>query len=135
MPTEAEALAWLSAWDQQGTHRTATTGDEAGADWLAGEAAALGAEVGIETFPMHRLDPVTAEVSFEGTTLAGVPMFDAPDGDIAGICGPLGGATPVGVGPISPLAVYSEAFRAMRRESPHQALVLATGGGRLGWPC
>ena len=37
---------WLAAWDSQGNHRTATDGDNAGAEWLAAEAAALGADVG-----------------------------------------------------------------------------------------
>jgi hypothetical protein len=31
------AIAWLTAWDSQGVHRTATSGDEAGADWLIRE--------------------------------------------------------------------------------------------------
>jgi hypothetical protein len=29
-----QAAAWLTTWDAQGVHRTATAGDEAGADWL-----------------------------------------------------------------------------------------------------
>ena len=28
------AIAWLTAWDLQRTHRTATVGDQVGADWL-----------------------------------------------------------------------------------------------------
>jgi hypothetical protein len=32
------AARWLAAWDAQGIHRTATGGDNAGADWLAQEA-------------------------------------------------------------------------------------------------
>ncbi len=39
---EARAAKWLAAWDAQGIHRTATAGDEAGADWLIYEVAALG---------------------------------------------------------------------------------------------
>ena len=35
---EARAAAWLAAWDAQGIHRTATDGDQRGADWLAGGA-------------------------------------------------------------------------------------------------
>jgi hypothetical protein len=30
---KARAVAWLTAWDSQGTHRTGTTGDGAGALW------------------------------------------------------------------------------------------------------
>jgi hypothetical protein len=39
----ARAIAWLSTWDSHGVHRTTTTGDEAGADWLTWEVARLGA--------------------------------------------------------------------------------------------
>ena len=28
------AIAWPTAWDLQRTHRTATVGDQVGADWL-----------------------------------------------------------------------------------------------------
>ena len=35
---KTRATAWLEAWDGQGLHRTATAGDEAGADWLMREA-------------------------------------------------------------------------------------------------
>ena len=42
---KARAVTWLTAWDSQGVHRTGTAGDEAGACWLADEAAGLGVEV------------------------------------------------------------------------------------------
>ena len=54
------AETWLRAWDSQGPHRTATSGDQAGAEWLAGEAAALGVRVTIEVFALSRLDPIEA---------------------------------------------------------------------------
>ena len=50
------AAAWLSAWDSQGIHRTATAGDEAGAAWLMREAAGLGAAPAAEDFALDRLD-------------------------------------------------------------------------------
>ena len=43
---QRRAARWLAMWDAQGIHRTATAGDEAGADWLAGEAVALEASTG-----------------------------------------------------------------------------------------
>ena len=43
------AARWLQAWDSQGIHRTGTPGDEAGADWLLAEAAALGATPVVES--------------------------------------------------------------------------------------
>ena len=42
------AIAWLSEWDSRGIHRTATAGDEAGANWLIREATGLGAAPAIE---------------------------------------------------------------------------------------
>ena len=60
---KARAVAWLTAWDSQGVHRTGTTGDEAGALWLAREAAGLGVDVTTEVFELDRLDPVACYLS------------------------------------------------------------------------
>ena len=48
---KTRAVAWLTAWDSQGAHRTPTTGDEAGALWLAHEVARLGVEVAAAAGP------------------------------------------------------------------------------------
>ena len=90
--TEAEtrAATWLQAWDAQGIHRTGTEGDRAGAEWLAGEAAALGAEVTVEKFEFDRLDPIEAYLDIGGEQIDGVPVFDAPATDANGISGKLG---------------------------------------------
>ena len=74
----ARAAAWLSAWDSQGIHRTATAGDEAGAAWLMREAAGLGAAPAAEDFGLDRLDPVAAYIECDGERIAGVPVFDFP---------------------------------------------------------
>src|SRR5579863_8745184 len=84
------AARWLGRWDAQGIHRTASAGDEAGAEWLAEAAAALGALVSIEEFALDRLDPVTAFLEFGGQRFAAVPVFDAPASDAAGVTGRLG---------------------------------------------
>ena len=76
----ARAIAWLTAWDSQGVHRTATVGDEAGAHWLIREASSLGAAPAVETFALDRLDPIDAYLEFDGTRVPGVPVFDAPAG-------------------------------------------------------
>jgi hypothetical protein len=124
-----EVETWLAAWDCQGTHRTATLGDEAGADWLSGVATALGAIVTQERFALDRIDPIEASVALDGTTIEGVALFDAPDGLAQGKAGLIGQAdTKIGVGEIDPRAVYSSQFRAMREAVPHAALVLATVG-------
>ena len=75
------AASWLAAWDSQGNHRTATDGDNAGAEWLAAEAAALGADVAIEEFAVERLDPGTAFLDIGGERIPAIPAFDAPATD------------------------------------------------------
>ena len=81
MPADrvARAAAWLQAWDSHGTHRTATEGDDAGADWLVAEAERLGARVDVESFAVDRVEPVEAFVDIDGIRLEGVKLFDSPD--------------------------------------------------------
>ena len=71
-------MEWLRAWDSQGSHRTATDGDEAGAVWLAREAASLGAAVTSEAFTLDRIDPVDVFLELEDGRIDGGPVFDAP---------------------------------------------------------
>ena len=96
MPVSADnwtrAANWLAAWDSHGNHRTATDGDNAGAEWLVAEAAALGAEVRVEEFVVERLDPVAAFLEFHGERIPAISCFDAPSTDGAGIEGRLGPA-------------------------------------------
>src|SRR5258707_6465241 len=82
---QARAAKWLAAWDGQGIHRTAIAGDLAGAEWLAQEAAALGAEVTIEEFALDRLDPTSCFVEFGVRQIVAVPVFDAPATDPQGL--------------------------------------------------
>ena len=125
------AARWLAAWDAQGTHRTATAGDMAGADWLAGEAAALGAAVEIEEFALDRLDPVAAFLEIDGTRIDAVPVFDTPPTDAAGIAGrlgPVGSDAEIVVAALSPRAVYSGEFEQLRRTGGHRGFVVVCDG-------
>jgi hypothetical protein len=70
---ETRAAYWLEAWDRQGTHRTGTPGDRAGAKWLAEQAAALGGEVSVEEFAFERLDPALAYLDIGDERVTGVP--------------------------------------------------------------
>jgi len=128
---QRRAASWLAAWDAQGTHRTASAGDAAGADWLAREAAALGATVSIEEFALDRLDPVTAFLEFGGERIEAVPVFDAPATTAAGVDGRLGlpgGDGEILVAELSPRAVYSGEFERLRRAGGHcGVVVLCTG--------
>jgi hypothetical protein len=127
--------AWLKAWDSQGIHRTATTGDEAGATWLLHEVSRLGATPTIEEFALDRLDPIAAYLEIEGARIAGVPVFDAPAtdaGGIAGRLGPMGSGAALGVVELSPHAVYAPDYQKLRREARHDALVIVCNGMRPG---
>jgi hypothetical protein len=132
---EAHAAAWLEAWDGHGLHRTATAGDEAGADWLAREAAALGAAPTVEEFALDRLDPVAAGLEIDGETIPGVPVFDAPASDGAGVVGRLGmpgGGAAIAVAELSPQIVYTPEYRALRRRPGQDALAILCRGEQPG---
>ena len=133
---EPRAATWLQAWDSQGPHRTATLGDEAGADWLAAEARALGAEPIFEPFPVSRIDPDAAFVEIEGERIPGEKMFDAPDtpnGRVMALATIGPGLADPGEGDVhilelSPFAVYSPEFARFRRETKSKAIVLIAKG-------
>ena len=82
MPASADpwtrAASWLAAWDSHGNHRTATMATTPGRNWLAAEAASLGADVTIEEFAVERLDPVAAFLEIGGERIPAIPAFDAP---------------------------------------------------------
>jgi hypothetical protein len=122
------AAAWLQAWDGQGTHRTATAGDHAGAAWLVNEAAALGAKPEIEEFTLDRLDPGPCFLEFEGTRIDAVPAFDAPASNT--VEGRLG--TEIAVAELSPQTVYSGEYRALRQKGGHRGLVIVCKGDAPG---
>lgn len=133
---ETRAAAWLQAWDGQGIHRTGTPGDAAGADWLAGEVRAIGAEVKIEEFALDRLDPVAAYLEIADERIDAVPVFDAPAGEPDGIVGCLG--ADIAVAELTPRAVYSGEFQRLRREanssqSGQRALVIICQGDAPGF--
>ena len=120
------AATWLRAWDSQGAHRTGTYADNAGADWLAREAASLGAQFEVERFELGRIDPVECWVECGGWRIEGVPVFDSPP------TGPEGTTGPLAVMPLSPWAVYSPDYQAMRRTSDHAGLVIVCQGAEPG---
>jgi len=122
----ARATAWLQAWDSHAIHRTATAGDAAGLVWLAGEAAALGAALGVEDFSLDRLDPVACHLEFDGMRIDGVPVFDAPATGPDGVSGRLG--SDIAVAEMSPRAVYSGECQALRRRGGHRGLVILCTG-------
>lgn len=125
----------MQAWDSQGIHRTATNGDQAGADWLAHEAGEIIGNVGFEAFPLERLDPVVAYVEIDGRRIQGVPLFEAPptppDG-VSALASDGAGEGLVELRELPPTAVYSPAFAKQRRETRHRAQLIVTKGGAPG---
>lgn len=120
------AAAWLQAWDARGIHRTGTAGDQAGAEWLAREAASFGASVALETFALSRIDPVACWIETAEGRIDGVPVFDSPPTAHDGITGP------IGVVRLSPWAVYSPEYHAMRSTSDHAGMVIVCQGAEPG---
>jgi hypothetical protein len=151
--TESRATAWLQAWDAAGVHRTGTAGDAAGAAWLAQAAASVGAAVALETFALDRIDPIAAYLEVNstrfdaemggarfdgevgGTRFDGVPVFDAPAtgaGGITGVLGAVGSDATIGVAELSPQAVYSGEYGALRNDAAHAGLVIVCQGTQPG---
>lgn len=129
----ARAAEWLKAWDSQPVHRTATPGDEAGAEWLAREAAAIAGPVTSEKFRLERVDPVAAYVEIEGERIAGEPLFDGPataDEGVRAVAGE--GAGEIAILPLPPSVVYGPDFARLRRESKHVGQIIVTMGGAPG---
>ena len=123
---EKPATLWLRDWDSGGAHRTGTAEDHASADWLVRAAEALNAKPEIETFSLSRIDPVACFVEGDGFRIPGVPVFDSPP------TGPDGAAGEVKIVSLSPHAVYSGDFRALRQASDHTALVIVCQGQEPG---
>jgi hypothetical protein len=131
----ARAISWLTAWDAQGAHRTATAGDEAGACWLAHEAAGLGVEVGTEGFGLDRLDPVACYLELDGERISAVPAFDAPAAGAGGVTGTLsssGHGEAILVAKLTPRSVYTGEYERRRCDAAHRALVIVCAGARPG---
>lgn len=135
MTSADRAMRWLMAWDSQGWHRTATAGNEAGAQWLRDEAAALGCEPFFEEFSLDRLDPIAAYLELGGERIPAVPVFDAPTTDgngVSGTLGPLGSGAAIGVVELSPLNVYTPEYERLRRGNAHRGLVILCTGAQPG---
>ena len=131
----ARAVGWLTAWDAQGAHRTATAGDEAGAVWLAGEAAGFGVEVGSEVFQLDRLDPLACHLELDGERISAAPAFDAPATTATGLTGTLsvsGHDEAILVAKLTPRSVYTGEYERLRRDTAHRALVIVCSGERPG---
>lgn len=131
----------LREYDGQGIHRTGTDGDRKSSEWLAAKVKACGVAAALEAFAHDRVDPRRCLIESGGRRVEGLPIFDAPFTDAAGVRGRLGAAgseaeigREAGIGMIElpPNAEYGANYESRRRDSRHRALVFVTKGGRPG---
>jgi hypothetical protein len=127
---ETRVADWLAAWDAQGIHRTGTAGDDAGAAWLAAEAAGLGAAVEVEQFALDRLDPSAAFLDIGDARIPAVPAFDSAPTGARGVEGRLG--VEIAVAELTPRAVYGGEYQQLRRAGGHRGLVIVCAGDAPG---
>ncbi len=132
---EQRAAQLIQEYDRQGIHRTGTKADETSAHWLAAHAKRLGAKVTLESFAHDRVDPQACFIEANGKRIAGVPIFDAPFTDAAGMRGRLGAFgsdAEIGWIELPPNAEYGESYERARRNSKHNAIVVISKGARPG---
>jgi hypothetical protein len=125
----------IRAYEEQGFHRTATNVDRISGDWLAAEVRQSGLTPARETFPITRVDPITASLSAEGRRIEGFMLFDCGFTDANGVSGRLGllqSDAPIGLTEIAPNAAGIGPLAEARRQNRHRAIVVVTRGGRPG---
>jgi len=132
---ERRAAQLIEEYDRQGIHRTGSKADDLSARWLAAHARRLGAKVKLESFALDRLDLQPSFLEASGRRIEGIPIFDAPLTDAAGIhgqVGPLGSEAEIGWIELPPNAEYGESYEPIRRQNRHQAIVVVSKGVRPG---
>jgi hypothetical protein len=132
---EQRAAQLIQEYDRQGIHRTGTKADELSARWLAAHAQRLGGKVALESFAHNRVDPQACFVEANGKRIAGVPIFDAPFTDAAGLrgrLGALGSDAEIGWIELPPNAEYGESYEPTRRNNKHKAIIVLAKGARPG---
>lgn len=138
-PAQAEIAQRIAAvvreYEAQGFHRTATAVDRQSGEWLAEHVRRAGARAALESFPVNRVDPVTARVAIAGKTIEALPLFDAAFTSAQGVRGALGlpGATAdIGLFETAVNQAGAGALGDARRSGRYRALVAITRGQRPG---
>jgi hypothetical protein len=130
---ETRVADTIRAYSAEGHHRTGTTVDRGSADALLARARATGAAPSLQPFDLMRVDTAGGFVQIQGRRIDGLPMFDGPFTDAAGVSGgigPIGAGQPIGWTRIAPNG--EAALRRMREGSRHSAIVAVTVGGKPG---
>jgi len=114
-------------YDAQGWHRTGTEADAASASWLAERAVNLGVRAELESFPLDRVQPLTAYIEVGGRKAVGIPLFDCGYTDADGIRGHLSLANEDGDIGLVELPVGGEPtqFVELRSAERHRVIVAA----------
>jgi hypothetical protein len=119
----ARIARWLAAYDGLGVLRAGTDADRAAALWLAAQSGGMP-----EVVPFRRLVPGEARLEVASTRIEGLPLFDAPFGDVEGELGISDTGTAIGWTEVDPAAasLKGQAVEQLRRASAHAGLVLVT---------
>ncbi|QQS45486.1 MAG: hypothetical protein IPM66_16280 [Acidobacteriota bacterium] len=132
---EKRCARYIREYDSQGIHRTGTSPDLRSARWFEAHARGLGAKTRIEHFAFDRVDPRNCYVTAGGRRIDGLPIYDSPFTDGAGISGRLGkfeSDAEIGWLELPPGAEYGPNYEPSRRNSRHKAIVILTKGTQPG---
>ena len=137
---EQRVASVIRAYDAQGNHRTGTEVDNRSAEWLAGQARQLGAEVSLEPFSLTRVDPQLCYLSVGDRRIDSVPVFDGgfTDGEgVHGTLGPPGSDAKIGFAESEPAKLSDPGIEQRHqvldaRRSRHAGVVVLTRGVRPG---
>ena len=102
---------FISTYDGQGIHRTATIVDNASADWLRQLATVAGAEARLVPFALQQVEVRAAYLEADGRRIDGVPFFDAGftgETGIVGTLGPAGANADIALVTLDAAAISSE---------------------------
>lgn len=125
----------IRTFEEQGFHRTGTSVDRASANWLREEARQAGLTASLESFPLQRVDPLSAALTVGDRRIEGIPLFDAAFTDERGVRGRLGSLesdVEIGLGEAIPNAAGTGPLGEARRKQRHKAIVCVTRGGEPG---
>jgi len=121
-------------FEEQGFHRTGTSVDRASANWLRDLAHQSGLTASLESFSLHRVDPVSAALIVGGRRIEGIPLFDAAFTNERGVAGRLGlldSDAEIGLAESRPNAAGAGPLGDARRANRHRAIVCVTRGSSV----
>jgi hypothetical protein len=127
----------VETYDLQGNHRTASEVDRASANWLRREVERRHVDCWLEPFHVVRTDIQECYLRVDDRRIDGIPLYDAPFTQYAGLegrLGPLGSDAEIGIVESEPSKLLDPGNSQLReaRRNKHEAVVLVTNGNRPG---